>query len=310
LRCGYVALLGRPNAGKSTLLNALVGQKISGVSAKAQTTRNRITGVVMHEDTQILILDTPGLHRKEPHEINRMMNKLSYSTFQNTDLICYLIDGVRGWHAEDVFFLSKILTETSVPLLFLVSKADKLAREDKQTMLAEIKAKIAETAGPAFDKSERSYALRLFSAKSPEMLAEFKAELAERMPEGPWLFDSEQLTDLSERFVASEMIREQLFRQLGEEIPYGCAAVVEKITVEERIVTIFADIYVARDSQKGVVIGKKGSRLSSIGSESRKTLERHFGKQVNLQLHVRVKENWMDSERLVRELSYLGEDLD
>jgi GTP-binding protein Era len=309
-RCGYAALLGRPNAGKSTLLNAILGAKISVVSAKPQTTRNRILGVSTEEDVQVIFLDTPGIHKAEGKpRINRAMNRAAWGTLGEADVVCYLVDVERGWHAEDAHYLEGILEKSDKPLLVLVSKADRLKKEEVAEQSDLIGEKVAEIAAKVGAERVGTRLIqpcpRPVSAKRPEEAKELRNFLAGYMPESPWLFGEDDLTDRPQRFLCGEIIREQLFRQLGQELPYSCGVRIDLFEETPAITNIKATIVVQRDSHKGMVIGKGGVRLKEIGIEARKGIERLIEKKVFLEMFVKVQEGWLDSDSFISEFAGL-----
>ena len=299
-RCGYIALLGRPNAGKSTLLNACIGQKIVGVSRRPQTTRNKVLGISSEDDSQLIFLDTPGIHRAQGRaKINHTMNKLAWSSAADADLICYMVDASRAWTSEDTLYFSTLLEHAKVPILVIASKADALKKSKISEGVTSIKAGMSACIeNTSFDKllTEQPF---LISAKQKDQVINFKKLISSSLPEGPWLYGEDELTDKPERFVVSELIREQLFRKLGAELPYGCGVTVESMQSQEKIVRIKACIIVARSSHKPMVIGRGGQTIKEIGKESRLSLESHFDNKVFLELFVKVKENWIDRSDLI-----------
>lgn len=311
-RCGFVALIGRPNAGKSTLLNALVGNKLAVVSRKPQTTRNRILGLALEGETQIAFVDTPGVHHaKGKTLINTQMNRVALQVAFDADLIVYLVDLLKSWTDDDMHFFKEILAGSKAPVLVAATKADAMKDFYTDSHLARIENSLEEyfkTEEGAVHKprmvQDQAY---LVSGKRPGMVAKFKAFIADFMPESAWLYAEDDLTDMPESFVCSELIREQLFRQLGEEIPYGCAVRIEKLEERPDIVVIQAQVVVNRKQHKGMIIGERGTRIKEIGTESRLSLERHFGKKVFLELNVGVQEGWVSDQKLLAELAHLQE---
>ncbi|MFK7823255.1 MAG: GTPase Era [Oligoflexales bacterium] len=299
-RCGYIALLGRPNAGKSTLLNACIGQKIVGVSRRPQTTRNKVLGISSEGQTQFIFLDTPGIHKAQGRaKINHTMNKLAWSSAADADLICYMVDATRGWTGEDTQYFSNLLEHAKVPVLVVASKADALKKARISEGVASIKAGMANCREAASFEQLLNDEPYLISAKQKDHVTSFKALISSVLPESPWLYREDELTDKPERFVVSELIREQLFRKLGAELPYGCGVTVESMQSQEKMVRIKACIIVARTSHKPMVIGKAGKTIKEIGTESRLSLESHFDTKVFLELFVKVKENWIDRSDLI-----------
>ncbi len=304
-RCGYVALLGQPNAGKSTLFNSLVGHKLAGVSRKRQTTRNRVLGVLTQGDAQVLFLDTPGLHRSAAHgEINRMMNREAIAAAEGADVLCYLIDPFRGWDDMDGQLLGQLLSKSDKPILILATKTDRFHGKKVDHALDALGAALEQFMQTRGENPDRLQT-QAVSAKRPAELVALRERLQSMMPIGPWLFEEDALTDRPETFVCAELIREQLFRRLSDELPYGAAVVVEKIEDQPKLVKIDARIVVARASHKGMVLGKSGAAIKGIGAAAREALERHFDKKVYLALHVVVAENWTDDRQLIAELTTL-----
>ena len=306
--CGYVALLGRPNSGKSTLLNACLGQKIVGVSSRPQTTRNRILGIDMVDARQIVFLDSPGIHNAggKPR-INHTMNKVAWSVAAEADIICYLVDAVRGWSEEDQVYLTSLLRHATSPVWMIVTKADAVKKEklnDCVDLVREQMASIKKDLSETEECSEKSVWYLSdepcqVSAKRKDRLKEFRTELASYLPEGPWLYDPENLTDKPESFIVGELIRENLFRRLSEELPDGCGVRIEKIHQNRERVHVKATIIVSRESHKPMVIGKQGQGIKAIGTISRESLERHYDKKVRLDLFVRVDEGWVNDPELI-----------
>jgi GTP-binding protein Era len=288
---GYVALLGRPNTGKSTLLNALVGERVAIVTHKAQTTRHRITGIVNRDAGQAVFVDTPGLHRRRDHALNRRMNRIASETLRGVDLVVVLIDP-RRFTEEDrrVFDLAERI---DVPRILAFNKIDLL---DDRSVLLERTAEL--TGRLAFD------AVVYLSARRAEGLDDLLAEVFRHLPVGEPLFDSDLYTDRSERFLAAEMIREQLMLQLHQELPYGTAVVIERFERGRSRLEIGALILVASDRHKGMVIGRQGQTLKRIGSRARHAIGDAFGERVHLQLHVKTRADWIDDEGALDELGY------
>lgn len=311
--CGYIALLGRPNAGKSTLLNAAIGMKIAGVSNRPQTTRNQILGVDTLGDKQIIFLDTPGLHKSGGKPtIHRMMNKEAWNSFEDADLICYLIDIKRGWHSEDERLLTSMLKQISKPVIIIASKVDSvkkhIVKENSLVIANKVQAIIEGTSEENRGNIKLDIPFPL-SAKRPEEVKNFRQTVADMMPEAPFQFSEDDVTNRSQNFITSELIREHLFRQLGDELPYGTSVVIESFEDQPKIIKIGAVIIVSRSTHKPMVIGKHGSRIKEIGTNARASLEKHFNKKVFLDLFVRVEENWIDNEQLVTNLQgILAED--
>ena len=293
-RCGYVALVGRPNVGKSTLLNGLLGQKISITSHRPQTTRHRVLGIKTLDHAQIVYVDTPGLHRGDRKALNRVINRTAADTLHAVDVVAFLVEGTR-WGEEDQWILD-MLKDLEVPVLLVVNKTDTI--EDKARLLPHLQ----------MLSGLREFAdVVPLSALKRDNLERFEACVVRLLPEAPPLFPEDQITDRSERFLAAELIREKLFRKLDQELPYGMTVEIEQFKQEGNLRRIHALIWVGRDSHKAMVIGKGGSLLKAVGAEARRDMERLFDSKVFLQLWVKVKEGWADDERALRSLGY-GDD--
>jgi GTP-binding protein Era len=290
-RCGYVAIVGRPNVGKSTLLNHILGQKLSITSRKPQTTRHQLLGIKTEGDTQAIYVDTPGLHLRDEKAINRYMNRAASSALKDVDLVLFLVDRDR-WTDEDDLVLQKV-KQVDCPVLLVVNKIDRL--NDKSELLPLLE-QLAEK--HSFTEIVPVSALRGHNRDDLEAVIE------RYLPEGIHLFPEDQITDRSERFLAAELVREKIMRQLGEEVPYAMAVEIEEFKVSPRLIEISALILVERQGQKKILIGEKGSRLRQIGTEARKDMERAFDSKVMLRLWVKVKSGWSDDERALRSLGY------
>lgn len=289
--CGYVAIVGRPNVGKSTLLNCILGQKISITANRPQTTRHRILGVKSTEDSQVVYVDTPGLHLGGKKAINRFMNRAASSSINDVDVIVFVVDRTQ-WTDEDAHVLEKIET-ADVPVFLVLNKVDGL--KDKESLL------------PHLETLAEKYAftqLMPISAQTGEGVEQLEAAIENHLPVSPPFFPDDQVTDRSERFMASEFVREKLVRSLSQELPYSTTVEIEKFTVENGVRHIHAIIWVERDGQKGIIIGKKGQQLKRIGELARKDMERAFDGKVFLQLWVKVRSGWADDERALRSLGY------
>ena len=291
IRCGFVAVVGRPNVGKSTLINALMGTKVSIVTAKPQTTRHRILAVHTTTDTQIIFVDTPGLHRKAGKAMNRMMNRTAASALADADLVLFMSEAGR-WTEEDGDVLQR-LQSASGPVIAVLNKVDLVKPKEK---LLEI---INETAG----RHEFADIIPV-SAKKNDNLAALLSLIPGYLPESPRLFPEDMQTDRSVEFHAAETIREKLTLSLHQEIPYGLTVQIERYETEESRTTINAIIWVERDSQKGIVVGKGGSVLKRVGREARLELKGQLQRPVHLELWVKVKDNWADSEKDLLSLGY------
>ena len=292
-RCGYVAIVGRPNVGKSTLLNHMLGQKISITSRKPQTTRHRVLGIKTDDHVQAIFVDTPGIHRTEESDkaINRYMNRAASTAIKDVDLVVFVVDRSK-WTDSDEWVLEQV-KRSACPVILVINKVDKL--EDKSTLLPWIKQIEAK-----MDFAE----IIPLSALQGSNLDRLEHCINERLPKEDWLFDEDQITDRSSRFMASEMVREKIMRQLGDELPYEITVEIEEFVDSGKSLHISALILVEREGQKRIVIGDKGSRLKLIGQEARIDMEEMFERKVMLKLWVKVKSGWSDDERALRSLGY------
>ena len=289
-RCGVIAIVGRPNVGKSTLLNHLLGQKLSITSRKPQTTRNQVLGVRTDGHLQFIFVDTPGLHLGQSKAINQAMNKAASSALNGVDLILFLCDRAK-WTEEDEFVMSLIAQQSS-PAALVVNKVDLI--QDQSTLLPFI-----EGLSSRFEFD----AVLPVSALRSRGLDELVKYLERHVPEGPHLFPEDQITDRSQRFLAAELVREKIIRQLGDELPYSAAVEIESFAEDGRgVLHIHALILVERDGQKKILIGESGDRLKSIGTSARKDMERAFDSKVMLKLWVKVKSGWSDDARALKTL--------
>lgn len=305
-RCGYVALMGRPNAGKSSLLNSLIKAKIAGVSAKPQTTRNKVLGIYSDEEVQVLFLDTPGLHQTSRKlRLNQLMNAEAWSSLQDADVVLYLVDCGAKWHEEDSALLAKILREARGPVQLVASKADRLKKHELVERLAELEARRLEMAKESGNDRLAATCLPV-SAKRPEDVDALRKSLAAAMPEGEFLFPADELTDRPKEFVIAEMIREKVFRHVGDELPYQIGVRVESYEDKGNVVVIYATIVVARDSQKPIIIGKQGQLIRKIGSEARVQIEDLLQNKVFLDLTVKVDEDWMNRDDKIAAITDLA----
>jgi GTP-binding protein Era len=290
IRSGYIAIVGRPNVGKSTLLNRLVGEKISIVSRKAQTTRHRITGIVTQPDAQYVFVDTPGFQTKYANALNRAMNRGVTQTLSDVDLVLFVIEAGR-YDAKDLAVVR--LLPKDRPVILVVNKTDQF--KDRNELL------------PFLAKVSADYdyaAIVPVSATKGRQTDQLLAEARKHLPNDGLMFPEDDLTDKSERFLAAEYIREKVFRLLGDELPYSTTVEVEKFEVEGELRRIFAAIVVDREGHKAIVIGKGGESLKRIASEARQDMERLFGSKVYLEIWVKVKSGWNDDERLLKSLGY------
>ena len=291
MKAGFVALVGRPNVGKSTLLNHLLGQKISITSRRPQTTRHRIHGIRTTEAGQAVFVDTPGIHASEKRAMNRYLNKTAGSALADVDLIVWVIDRA-GWLPEDDLVLQRIRT-SGQPVILAINKVDRM--EDRDQLL------------PFLSQAAADHpfaALIPVSALKGTNLAMLDKAIMDHLREGELIFPEDQITDRSMRFMAAEMIREKLLRSLGQEVPHALTVEIEQFKQEDGLTRISALIWVERQGQKAIVIGKKGDVLKKVGERARLDLERMLEGKVFLQLWVKVKEGWSDDERALRSLGY------
>lgn len=288
-RAGHVALVGRPNVGKSTLLNAAVGAHIAVVSPRPQTTRQRVLGVVTEESWQIAFVDTPGLLARPSHAMDRHMHRGVQSTLDEVDSVCLVIEALRL--KDDDRFVLKQVQASGRPVSLVVNKID--LHKQRERLLPFLQ-KVSELAD--FEQ------VHLVSAQRSDGIQSWLNGLSKQLPERDPLYDAETLTDRSERFLAGELVREQLMRQLRDEIPYATAVIVEKFEVEGKMRHIAATIWVGRDGHKGIVIGRGGERLKSVGTSARLAMESLFDGPVNLELWVKVRPDWVEDESALREL--------
>ncbi|MGZ3171738.1 MAG: GTPase Era [Croceibacterium sp.] len=288
-RCGVVAVLGAPNAGKSTLVNALVGQKVAIVSAKAQTTRARLMGIALTGDTQIILADTPGIFAPK-RRLDRAMVSAAWEGAEAADAIVLVVDAIKQ-RRHELEPLLEALAHRSERKLLVLNKVDAAVKESLLALAQDLTGKVA------FDE------VFYVSALTGDGVAELKQRLAELMPEGPWHYPEDQVSDASERLLAAEVTREQLYRQLHEELPYDSAVRPESYTVrKDGSIEIRQQIVIGRDSQKAIVLGKRGARIKAIGEAARTELSELLGVPVHLFLHVKVDENWAESREIYEEI--------
>lgn len=288
-RCGFVAIVGRPNVGKSTLLNHILGQKLSITSRKPQTTRHQVLGIKTEGPVQAIYVDTPGMHEEEPRAINRYMNKAATSALKDVDVAVFVVDQM-SWTTADEMVLEK-LSSLKCPVILAVNKVDRV--ENREALL------------PHLDmlSRKREFAEIIpLSALKGMNLAPLEAAVNRFLPESVHFYPDDQITDRSERFMASEMVREKITRQLGAELPYSVAVEIEEFRNDGKTLHISALILVEREGQKKIIIGDKGDRLRRIGQEARTDMERLFDCKVMLRLWVKVKRGWADSDRALKSL--------
>jgi GTP-binding protein Era len=289
-RCGYIAIVGRPNVGKSTLMNALIGAKVSITSRKAQTTRHRITGIQTRGTAQFVYIDTPGFQTRHSNPLNRTLNRTVTGTLTAADVILFVVEA-GTFDAADKQVLD--LIPAGVPCILVVNKADRI--KDKAALLPFV-AQVA--AGREFA------AVVPVSAKQRFQLDRLEREIERHLPENPPMFGEDDITDRSEKFLAAEIVREKVFRYVGDELPYTSTVVIEKFEEEGRLRRIFAAILVDRDSHKAMVIGQKGAKLKEISTQARLDMEKLFGGPVYLEIWVKVKSGWADNEAGLRAYGY------
>ena len=293
-RAGLVALVGRPNVGKSTLLNALVGQKVSITSPKPQTTRHRIAGILTGPGYQAVFLDAPGLHTRQPRGLNRAMNRAALGSLADADLLLFIVDATR-WTREDEAALERV-TQAGTKSVLVVNKCDRIKPREKLL--------------PLIDRLSTRHvfdAVVPLSALKEDNLERLVAVIPPLLPESEPFYPEDQVTDRSERFLAAELVREKLFRKLGEEIPYGLTVEIERFREEQGVLHIHALVWVDKSRHKAMVIGAKGQLLKAVGREARQDMETAFGHKVFLQIWVKVKEGWADDERALQSLGYRDE---
>ena len=290
-RSGYVALVGRPNVGKSTLLNHILGQKISITSRKPQTTRHQVLGIKTEAATQIIFVDTPGMHKHQTKAINRYMNRAASSAIRDVDVVVMVADRT-AWTDEDNWVLEQVRA-CGAPAILVLNKVDLLA--DKTVLLP----RLQELAEDSLFK-----AILPISALNQHNVSELEQCISEHLPLAEHFFPEDQITDRSQRFLASEIVREKITRQLGDELPYAATVEIEEFKQKGSTLHIAAIIFVERKGQKRILVGEGGSRMRSIGSEARRDMETMFDGKVMLRLWVKVKSGWSDDERALRSLGY------
>jgi GTP-binding protein Era len=290
-RSGFVAIIGRPNVGKSTLMNHLIGQKIAIMSDKPQTTRNKIHGVYTTNDTQIVFLDTPGIHKPQSKLGNYMM-QTAESALREVEAALFLIDASEGLGGGDRFIIEQ-LKKVKTPVFLVMNKIDKVLPEQLLPMITQ------------YNELHEFAEIVPISALKGNNVDTLLAQLSRYLPEGPQYYPADQITDHPEQFVCSELIREKILHMTREEIPHSIAVTIEDMRVKENgVVYIGAVIFVERDSQKGIIIGKKGELLKEVGKQARKDMEALLGSRIYLELWVKVKKDWRNQERVLKDLGY------
>jgi len=292
MKSGFVSIVGRPNSGKSTLLNHLVGEKVSIVSDKPQTTRHVVRGIVTQPEGQIVFLDTPGIH-KPIHRMNERMMKSVRDAMGDVDLILLIVDASASFGRGDEFTL-ELLKPVARNKFLLLNKIDRVAKKNLLPLM------------DRYSKAGSFEEIIPISALTGENVDSLVGQILEHLPEGPMFYPADQISDQHERSIAAEMIREKLIVFTEEEMPYSTAVVIDRFEEDEKLHRIFASIFVERESQKAIVIGKAGQKLKQIGTEARLELEAFFGRKIFLELHVKVRKHWRDDEGMLKSLG-LGE---
>ncbi len=289
-RCGYIAIVGRPNVGKSTLMNELIGAKVSITSRKAQTTRHRIMGIQTDDEAQFVYIDTPGFQTRYNNALNKNLNRTVRDTLSAADVIVFVVDaGVFGQADEQVL----ALLPENVPVILAINKTDRIREKAELIPFAQKIAGLRDFA-----------AIVPVSARQRFQLHKLEEEIRKLLPENPPFFSPDDVTDRSERFMAAEIIREKIFRYTGDELPYTSTVVIEQFERKEKICRVFAAVLVERDAHKAMIIGHKGEKLKEISTEARRDMEKMFGVPVYLEIWVKVKSGWADNEAGLRAYGY------
>ena len=288
MKSGFVSIIGRPNSGKSTLLNRLVGEKVSIVTDKPQTTRHVIKGIVTRPEGQIVFIDTPGIH-KPVHRMNERMMQSVRESMEDADLVVLLVDSSAAFGRGDEFTL-ELLKSPKIRKFLLLNKIDLISKKNLLPIIER------------YAKALQFDEIIPISALKSENIEVFVSQIFKFLPEGPLFYPSDQISDQPERSIAAEMIREKVILETEEELPYSTAVIIDRFEETEGIYRLYSTIYVERESQKGIVIGKSGERLKEIGTAARKELESFFGRKIFLELHVKVKKRWRDDDDTLRNL--------
>ncbi|MDG1748246.1 MAG: GTPase Era [Porticoccaceae bacterium] len=293
-RCGYIAIVGRPNVGKSTLLNHLLGQKLCITSRKPQTTRHTLLGIKTEGTVQMIFVDTPGIHTNQERAINRVMNRSAASVISDVDVVIFVVDRFDWSDADE--YVARYLSNSAVPVIVALNKVDMI--DDKTELLPHLEFLASKV---------NASALIPLSALRKTNLNELEEKIKSFIPEQPHIFPEDQITDRSERFLAAEIVREKITRQLGAEVPYQVTVEIERFRVDGKITFIDALILVERDGQKKIIIGAKGERIKKIGEQARADIESLLGCKVMLKTWVKIRSGWSDDERALRSLGYMDE---
>ena len=288
---GYVAIIGRPNVGKSTLLNTILGQKISITAQKAQTTRHKILGIKTNDNVQAIYLDTPGMHKGQKRALNRYMNKTATDVLHDANVVIFMVEDFK-WTEEDELALENI-SKVTCPVILVINKVDVIKnKNDLLPVLNNLNTKF------------KFHEIIPISAKNNVNIDKLEAAVAALLPENPFYFSKDQVTDKSERFLVKEIIREKLTRLLGQEVPHDLTVIIESFVEKNKLIRIGAVIYVERDGQKAIVIGKAGSKLKEISTKARLDIEKLLEKKVFLEVWVKVKTGWSDNKDSMQKLGY------
>ena len=293
-RCGYIAIVGRPNVGKSTLLNHLLGQKLCITSRKPQTTRHTLLGIKTEGTVQMIFVDTPGIHTNQERAINRVMNRSAASVISDVDVVIFVVDRFDWSDADE--YVARYLSNSAVPVIVALNKVDMI--DDKTELLPHLEFLASKV---------NASALIPLSALRKTNLNELEEKIKSFIPEQPHIFSEDQITDRSERFLVAEIVREKITRQLGAEVPYQVTVEIERFRVDGKITFIDALILVERDGQKKIIIGAKGERIKKIGEQARVDIESLLGCKVMLKTWVKIRSGWSDDERALRSLGYMDE---
>ena len=293
-RCGYIAIVGRPNVGKSTLLNHLLGQKLCITSRKPQTTRHTLLGIKTEGTVQMIFVDTPGIHTNQERAINRVMNRSAASVISDVDVVIFVVDRFDWSDADE--YVARYLSSSALPVIVALNKVDMI--DDKTELLPHLEFLASKV---------NASALIPLSALKKTNLNELEEKIKSLIPEQPHIFPEDQITDRSERFLVAEIVREKITRQLGAEVPYQVTVEIERFRVDGKITFIDALILVERDGQKKIIIGTKGERIKKIGEQARVDIESLLGCKVMLKTWVKIRSGWSDDERALRSLGYMDE---